>query len=46
MTHAPSNSGCPFCLPVAGGVNEHVWSRESDVAYRDAQVMALIAATQ
>lgn len=27
-------------------MNEHVWSRESDVVYRDAQVIALIAAKQ
>lgn len=46
ITHAPPGYVCPFCLLAAGVENEHVWSRESDVVYRDEQVLALIAAKQ
>lgn len=46
MTHAPPGYVCPFCLLAAGVVNEHVYSRESDVVYRDGEVLALIAAKQ
>lgn len=46
ITHAPPGYVCPFCLLAAGVVNEHVWSRESDVIYRDEFALALIAAKQ
>ncbi|GMA17344.1 HIT family protein [Deinococcus metallilatus] len=46
VTHAPPGYPCPFCLLAAGIVNEHVWSRESDIVYRDEWVMAFIAAKQ
>ena len=46
VSHAPENYPCPFCLLAAGTLNEHVWSRESDIIYRDEHVMALIAAGQ
>jgi histidine triad (HIT) family protein len=43
-SHAPSGYICPFCLIVAGVENEHVWTRQQDVVYRDEQVTAFIAA--
>lgn len=46
VTHAPTEYVCPFCLLAAGVVNEHVWSRQSDIVYRDEGVMAFIAVGQ
>ena len=44
--HAPEGYACPFCLLVQGVVNEHVQSRQTDVVYRDDEVMALISSHQ
>lgn len=42
----PPDYRCPFCLLASGIENEYVWSRTSDIIYRDAGVMAFIAAGQ
>jgi histidine triad (HIT) family protein len=44
--HAPKNYACPFCLVVQGVVNEHVLSRQTDVVYRDGEVLALVSSHQ
>jgi len=44
-SHAPANYICPFCLVAQGVENEHVWTKQDDVVYRDAFVTAFIAAS-
>lgn len=44
--HAPEGYICPFCLLVAGVENEHVWSVQADIVYRDDAVTAFIGARQ
>lgn len=43
LTHAPEGYQCPFCLVLAGVVNEHVKSRPDEIVYRDENVAVLIA---
>jgi histidine triad (HIT) family protein len=42
--HAPSDYICPFCLVVAGVENEHVYTKQRDIVYRNHQATAFIAA--
>lgn len=42
-THEPQNYHCPFCLVLAGIVNEHVRSRPEEIVYRDDTVAVLIS---
>lgn len=42
-THAPDGYICPFCLAVKGIENEHVWTKQQDVVFRDGHVTALIS---
>ena len=44
--HAPDNYVCPFCLLVKGIENEHVYSVQSDIVYRDEVVTAFISSHQ
>lgn len=46
ISHAPPRYACPFCRLAAGIEDEHVWSRASDVVYRDGHVLAFVAAAQ
>lgn len=46
LSHAPRDYACPFCLLVQGAANEHVFSRQTDIVYRDEQVTALISSHQ
>jgi len=43
-SHAPKGYICPFCLVAEGVENEHVWTKESDVIYRDEYITAFICA--
>ncbi|MCL2406621.1 MAG: HIT family protein [Defluviitaleaceae bacterium] len=43
--HAPEGYICPFCLIVDGVENEHVWTKQSDIFYRDEFITAFINAT-
>lgn len=36
---------CPFCLVVNSIESEHIYTRQHDIVYHDADVTALIAAT-
>jgi len=42
--HAPEGYVCPFCLVVRGIENEHVWSKQDDVIYRDECITAFVSA--
>ena len=42
-THAPDGYICPFCLVVKGIENEHVWTKQQDVVFRDGHVTAFIS---
>jgi histidine triad (HIT) family protein len=42
--HAPTDYICPFCLVVQGIENEHVWTKQSDIIYKDNAITAFIAA--
>lgn len=44
--NAPAGYVCPFCLLAAGVVNENVSSRQSDIVYRDSEVMAFVCTQQ
>ncbi|MEM8861065.1 MAG: HIT family protein [Chloroflexota bacterium] len=46
ISHAPPNYQCPFCLLVAGIVNEHTLSRQSDIVYQTDRVTAFVASHQ
>ena len=42
--HAPEGYICPFCLVAQGIENEHVWTRQDDVIYRDGDITAFVSA--
>lgn len=44
--HAPENYQCPFCLLLQGIENEHVYSVQADILYRDAIVTAFMSSHQ
>ena len=44
--HAPKDYICPLCLAVQGIENEHVYTRQTDVVYRDDAVTAVISPHQ
>ncbi len=44
--HAPENYICPFCLLIQGIENEHVYSVQSDIVYRDDVITACISSHQ
>jgi histidine triad (HIT) family protein len=46
FVNAPKDYICPFCLLAAGIENQHVSSRQSDIVYQDAEVMAFICSRQ
>lgn len=46
ISHAPQNYLCPFCLIVQGVENEHVYTVQTDVVYRDTWVTAVISSHQ
>lgn len=46
ISHAPTDYACPFCLLINGTVNEHVYSRQSDIIYQDSAITAFVAAKQ
>lgn len=46
MRHAPHDDTCPFCLLPAGTSQPPLINRASEVIYRDAQVVAFMAAGQ
>lgn len=41
--HEPNNYICPFCLIVSGEENEHVYTKQEDIFYRDDNLTALIS---
>lgn len=41
--HEPEDYVCPFCLIVKGIENEHVYTKQSDIIYRDNDITAFIA---
>jgi histidine triad (HIT) family protein len=43
FNHAKKGYVCPFCLLIKGIENEEVYSRQSDIVYRDAYLTAFIA---
>jgi histidine triad (HIT) family protein len=42
--HSPDNYICPFCLVSKGIENEHVYTSQDEVIYRDDFITAFIAA--
>jgi histidine triad (HIT) family protein len=44
--HAPENYICPFCHLVQGVEDQHVFSVQSDIIYRDKSVTAFISSHQ
>jgi histidine triad (HIT) family protein len=42
--HAPKNYKCPFCLVVEGIENENVYTKQSDIIYKDKHTAAFISA--
>ena len=42
--HAPKDYICPFCLVVQGIENEHVWTKQDEIIYRDECITAFISA--
>jgi len=42
--HAPKNYKCPFCLIVKGVENEHAYTKQSDIIYKDKYVAAWVSA--
>ena len=44
--HAPEDYICPFCLVAQGIENEHVYTRQTDVVYRNNAVTAAISSHQ
>ena len=42
--HAPPNYICPFCLIVNGIENEHVYTKQDDIIYKDEFITAFISA--
>jgi histidine triad (HIT) family protein len=42
--HAPDHYICPFCLTVNGIENEHVYTKQSDIFYKDDYITAFISA--
>lgn len=44
--HAPAGYICPFCSLIQGIENEHVYSVQDDIIYRDDFVMAFIGSHQ
>lgn len=44
--HAPDGYICPFCLVVNGIENEHVYTKQSDIIYKDDYITAFISAGQ
>jgi len=44
--HAPPNYICPFCLVAQGVENEHVYTGQSDIVYRNESVTAFIGSHQ
>ncbi|MDT8719652.1 HIT family protein [Clostridium sp. 19966] len=44
--HAPDDYICPFCLVVNGIENEHVYTKQSDIIYKDDYITAFISAGQ
>jgi histidine triad (HIT) family protein len=41
--HIPEGYICPFCLIVEGIENEHLYTKQSDIVYKDEFVTAFIA---
>lgn len=46
MTHSPQGYACPFCLLAEGKIEPPLLNKASEVIYRDAQVVAFMAAGQ
>ncbi|NKB69358.1 MAG: HIT domain-containing protein [Candidatus Latescibacteria bacterium] len=44
-SHAPVDYPCPFCFVAQGIENEHTWTKQQDIVYRDDTVMAFICAS-
>lgn len=44
--HAPEGYHCPFCLIIQGVENQHVYSVQNDIIYRDEKVTAFIGSHQ
>jgi histidine triad (HIT) family protein len=44
-SHEPEGYVCPFCLVAAGQDDADIWTKQSDVIYRDETVTAFIAAS-
>ena len=42
--HAPKNYICPFCLIIDGIENEHVYTKQDDIIYKDEFITAFISA--
>ncbi len=42
--HAPEGYICPFCLVVNGTENEHVYTKQCDIMYKDEYITAFISA--
>ena len=42
--HKPENYICPFCLVIQGIENDHVYTKQSDIVYKDNYITAFIAA--
>lgn len=43
LHYAPDDYICPICLGIAGVENEHTLIRQSDILYKDAEVMVFVA---
>jgi Diadenosine tetraphosphate (Ap4A) hydrolase and other HIT family hydrolases len=41
--HEPLGYTCPFCLIVKGVENEHLYTKQDDIVYRDEHITAFIA---
>jgi len=42
--HAPKDYICPFCLITNGIENEHIYTKQADIVYKDDYVTAFISA--
>ena len=41
--HQPSDYVCPFCLVVKGIENQHVYTKQTDIFYKDDYITAFVA---
>lgn len=41
--HFSKRTSCPFCLIVKGVENEHLYTKQDDIVYRDDYITAFIA---